>query len=68
MARAKVILADADVIAHFIATGHIMELNGILSPHQLYVVENVYREEHVIPAMPTVSRKWMSGLRIQRLV
>ena len=44
MARAKVILVDADVIAHFIATGHIMELNGILSPHQLYVVENVYRE------------------------
>ena len=28
MARAKVILVDADVIAHFIATGHIMELNG----------------------------------------
>ena len=44
MARAKVILVDADVIAHFIATGHIMELNGILSPHQLYVVENVYHE------------------------
>ena len=33
MARAKVILVDADVIAHFIATGHIMELNGILSEH-----------------------------------
>lgn len=44
MARAKVILVDADVIAHFMATGHILELNAILSPHQLYVVENVYRE------------------------
>lgn len=28
MARAKVILVDADVISHFIATGHIYELNG----------------------------------------
>lgn len=44
MARAKVILVDADVIAHFMATDHIMELNGILAPHQLYIVENVYRE------------------------
>lgn len=44
MARAKVILVDADVISHFIATGHIYELNEILSPHQLYVVENVYQE------------------------
>ena len=44
MARAKVILVDADVISHFIATGHIYELNEILSPHQLYAVDNVYRE------------------------
>lgn len=27
MARAKVILVDADVISHFIATDHIYELN-----------------------------------------
>lgn len=41
MARAKVILVDADVISHFVATGHIFELNDILSPHYLYVVDNV---------------------------
>lgn len=44
MTRAKVILVDADVISHFMATGHISDLNGILAPHQLYIVENVYRE------------------------
>lgn len=44
MARVKVILVDADVISHFIVTEHISELNHILEPHQLYVVENVYRE------------------------
>lgn len=44
MARAKVILVDADVISHFIATDHIYELNEILSPHQLYIVDNVYKE------------------------
>lgn len=44
MARAKVILVDADVVSHFIATGHIYELNDILSPNQLYIVDNVYKE------------------------
>ena len=44
MSRAKVILVDADVISHFIATNHIYDLNDILSPHHLLVVENVYRE------------------------
>lgn len=44
MARVKVILVDADVISHFIATGHIYELNEILFPHQLYIVDNVYKE------------------------
>lgn len=44
MSRAKVILVDADVISHFIATGHINDLNEILNPHQLYIIENVYKE------------------------
>lgn len=49
MARAKVILVDADVISHFVATGHIFELNDILSPHYLYVVDNVYKEASYHP-------------------
>lgn len=50
MARARVILVDADVISHFIATGHINDLNDILSPHQLYIVEHVYREATYHPS------------------
>ena len=61
MARAKVILVDADVIAHFMATDHIMELNGILAPHQLYIVEKYIERLLVILLMPIESRKWMSG-------
>lgn len=44
MARAKVILVDSDVISHFIATGHIYDLNQILYPHHLLIVEQVYKE------------------------
>ena len=50
MARAKVILVDADVISHLIATDHIYELNEILSPHQLYIVDNVYKEATYHPS------------------
>ena len=50
MARAKVILVDADVVSHFIATDHIYELNEILSPHQLYIVDNVYKEATYHPS------------------
>lgn len=49
MARAKVILVDADVISHFIATGHIFDLNKILSPHHLLVVDKVYKEASYHP-------------------
>ena len=44
MARAKVILVDSDVISHFIAAGHIYDLDKILSPHHLLIVEQVYNE------------------------
>lgn len=66
MARTKVILVDADVISHFIATGHIMDLNAILSPHQLYVVENVYREATRHPSDANRKRKvdeWIANTR-----
>lgn len=44
MVRAKVILVDSDVISHFIAAGHIYDLDKILSPHHLLIVEQVYKE------------------------
>ena len=44
MARNKVILVDADVLSHFIVTGNIDDLTKILSPHTIYIVENVYQE------------------------
>lgn len=44
MARAKVILVDSDVISHFISAGHIYDLDKILSPHHLLIVEQVYKE------------------------
>ena len=50
MARVKVILVDADVISHFLVTGHIYELNEILAPHQLYVVDAVYKEATYHPS------------------
>lgn len=50
MARAKVILVDADVISHFIATGHIFDLNKILSPHHLLIVDKVYKEASYHPS------------------
>lgn len=52
MSRAKVILVDADVISHFIATGHIYDLNDILSPHYLLVVENVIGKLPITLGMP----------------
>ena len=52
MARSKVILVDSDVISHFIATGHINDLTGILSPHHLCIVENVYKEASHHPNDP----------------
>lgn len=44
MAKNKVLLIDADVISHFIATGRIDTLTAILAPHAVYVVDNVYKE------------------------
>lgn len=71
MARAKVILVDADVISHFIATGHIYELNEILSPHQLYVVDNVYREATRHPSDDRRKEKvdeWLSKSKACRVL
>lgn len=71
MARAKVILVDADVISHFIATDHIYELNEILSPHQLYIVDNVYKEATYHPSDKVRKNKvdeWLKNTRLAELV
>lgn len=41
MARAKVILVDADVIAHFMATGHILELDAIKENNARFPVDRM---------------------------
>ena len=70
MARVKVILVDADVISHFVATGHIYELNEILSPHQLYVVDQVYKEATYHPSDCTRKGKvddWLQNSKACRI-
>lgn len=52
MAKNKVILVDADVISHFMATGFIDKLTEILNPHTVLVVENVYKEAGYHPTNP----------------
>lgn len=49
MGRNKVILVDADVISHFMATGYIDKLTEILQPHAVMIVENVYKEASYHP-------------------
>lgn len=52
MGRNKVILVDADVISHFMATGYIDRLTEILQPHAVMIVENVYKEASYHPTQP----------------
>lgn len=42
--RKKVILVDSDVISHFMAAGKIDDLDKILAPNTLQIVEQVYEE------------------------
>lgn len=70
MSRAKVILVDADVISHFIATGHIYDLNDILSPHHLLVVEHVYREATYHPWNKNRKKevdKWLKNSKTEEI-
>ena len=57
MGRNKVILVDADVISHFMATGYIDRLTEILQPHAVMIVENVYKEASYHPTEPDRKRK-----------
>lgn len=40
----KIVLVDADVIAHFIVTGEILYLTKIIAPLELMLLDNVYTE------------------------
>ena len=70
MARKKVILVDADVISHFMATGKIDTLPQILTPHTLYIVEQVYKEASYHPFLENRKEEldnWMNRYHIQKL-
>lgn len=67
MAKNKVIFVDADVISHFIATGHIDTLTMILAPHAVYVVDYVYKEATWHPTDPQRKEKvdaWMTNCKV----
>lgn len=67
MARAKVILVDSAVISHFIAAGHIYDLDKILSPHHLLIVEQVYKEATYHPWDDHERGRLIPGWRKARL-
>ncbi len=70
MAKKKVILVDADVISHFIATGRIDYLSPILAPHTIYVVEQVYDEAAYHPFYDNRKQEldnWMKNFGILKI-
>lgn len=70
MGRNKVILVDADVISHFMATGYIDRLTEILQPHAVMIVENVYKEASYHPTEPDRKRKvdkWMERCKVCKI-
>lgn len=60
MAKAKVILVDADVISHFIASGKLMKINTILAPNHLFVVDMVYKEATRIATRKAIIDQWIA--------
>lgn len=71
MGRNKVILVDADVISHFMATGYIDKLTEILQPHAVMIVENVYKEASYHPTQPDRKQKideWMARCRVCKIL
>lgn len=70
MARNKVILVDADVLSHFIVTGNIDDLTKILSPHTIYIVENVYQEAIYHPTdsnRKNTVDSWMERCNVKKI-
>ena len=70
MAKSKIILLDSDVISHFMSTAKIDVLPRILSPHHLYIVDDVYRESIHHPIFEDRKQEldnWISKYKIQRI-
>lgn len=70
MAKNKVILVDADVISHFIATGYIDRITEFLQPHAVLVVDNVYKEATYHPTDPDRKLKvdnWMNTYKVHKV-
>lgn len=70
MTKSKIILLDSDVISHFMSTAKIDVLPKILSPHHLFIVDNVYRESIHHPIFENRKQEldnWISRRRIQRI-
>ncbi len=70
MAKNKVILVDADVISHFMATGCIDKLTEILHPHTIFIVDNVYDEASYHPTNPNRKQEvdtWMQRCNVGKL-
>jgi predicted nucleic acid-binding protein len=70
MAKRKIILLDSDVISHFMSTAKIDLLPKILSPHHLFIVEDVYRESIHHPLFEDRKQEldnWISRHKIQRI-
>lgn len=70
MAKSKIILLDSDVISHFMSTAKIDMLPKILSPHSLFIVDDVYRESVYHPLFEDRKQElddWIAKHKIQRI-
>lgn len=65
--RKKVILVDSDVISHFIAADKIDDLERILEPHALMIVDKVYKESSYHPFLDNRKQEldeWLHNFHI----
>ena len=70
MAKSIIILLDSDVISHFMSTAKIDMLPKILSPHSLFIVDDVYRESVHHPLFEDRKQElddWIAKHKIQRI-
>lgn len=70
MGKYKIVLADSDVISHFLVAGKIERLSEILNPNLLFVVDDVYQEviKHPIDQdRKTKIDTWIEACKITRI-
>ena len=58
------ILLDADVISHFIATGEILYLTKIVSPFEIIILDNVYKEATRISKRKLQVDNWIRSNKV----